>query len=120
MSWLGGNGDTASRRTGVVTVLDVGSSKVCCIVARLKPAEPSQLLRGRTHKAQVIGIGHQKSHGVKSGVVVELDRAEQAIRLAVDAAERMAGLTVDFADRQCQRRAAEEREFFGDHQSGRS
>jgi cell division protein FtsA len=61
----------------------------------LKPAEPSQLLRGRTHKAQVIGIGHQKSHGVKSGVVVELDRAEQAIRLAVDAAERMAGLTVD-------------------------
>ncbi len=95
MSWLGANGDTTARRTGVVTVLDVGSSKVCCIVARLKPAEQSQLLRGRTHKAQVIGIGHQKSQGVKSGVVVELDRAEQAIRLAVDAAERMAGLTVD-------------------------
>ena len=95
MSWLGAKGDTTARRTGVVTVLDVGSSKVCCIVARLKPAEPSQLLRGRTHKTQVIGIGHQKSHGVKSGVVVELDRAEQAIRLAVDAAERMAGLTVD-------------------------
>ena len=76
-------------------MLDVGSSKVCCIVARLKPAEQSQLLRGRTHKAQVIGIGHQKSQGMKSGVVVDLDRAEQAIRLAVDAAERMAGLTVD-------------------------
>ena len=43
----------------------------------------------------MIGIGHQKSRGVKSGVVVDLDRAEQAIRLAVDAAERMAGLTVD-------------------------
>jgi cell division protein FtsA len=95
MSWLGSNGDAAARRTGILTVLDVGSSKVCCIVARLKPAEPSQLLRGRTHKAQVIGIGHQKSQGVKSGVIVELDRAEQAIRLAVDAAERMAGLTVD-------------------------
>ena len=26
------------RRSGVVTVLDVGSSKVCCMVARLKPA----------------------------------------------------------------------------------
>lgn len=95
MSWLGGKGDAAARRTGIVSVLDVGSSKVCCIVARLKPAEQSQLLRGRTHKAQVIGIGHQKSQGVKSGVVVDLDRAEQAIRLAVDAAERMAGLTVD-------------------------
>jgi cell division protein FtsA len=44
---------------------------------------------------RVIGIGHQKSRGVKSGVVVDLDRAEQAIRLAVDAAERMAGLTVE-------------------------
>jgi cell division protein FtsA len=32
---------------------------------------------------------------VKVGVIVDLDRAEQAIRLAVDAAERMAGLTVD-------------------------
>lgn len=85
----------ASKRSGVITVLDVGSSKVCCVIARLKPREESQELPGRTHQVQVIGIGHQKSQGVKSGVVVDLDRAEQAIRLAVDAAERMAGLTVD-------------------------
>jgi len=95
MSWLGGQLDAGQRKAGVVTVLDVGSSKICCVVAELKPCEPSQILRGRTHKAKVIGIGHQKSQGVKSGVVVDLDRAEQAIRLAVDAAERMSGLTVD-------------------------
>lgn len=93
MSWRGK--DTAPKRKGIVTVLDVGSSKVCCIVARLRPCEDSQLLKGRTHSVQVIGIGHQKSQGVKSGVVVDLDRAEGAIRLAVDAAERIAGLTVD-------------------------
>jgi cell division protein FtsA len=80
MSWLGGK-NNPQRRSGIVTVIDVGSSKVCCVIARLKPAEESQLLRGRTHRVQVIGIGHQK--------------AQQAIRLAVDAAERMAGLTVD-------------------------
>lgn len=95
MSWLSGRKDAQSRRSGIVTVLDVGSSKVCCVVAKLKPSEEGQLLRGRTHQARVIGIGHQKSQGVKSGVVVDLDRAEHAIRLAVDAAERMAGLTVD-------------------------
>lgn len=95
MSWLGGSNKSAVRRSGVITVLDIGSSKVCCIVAKLKPQEESEILRGRTHRAQVIGIGHQKSRGVKSGVVIELDRAEQAVRLAVDAAERMAGLTVD-------------------------
>ncbi|MGB3833341.1 MAG: cell division protein FtsA [Mesorhizobium sp.] len=94
MNWLGGHGD-ALRRSGVLTVLDVGSSKVCCMVAKLKPREQGTLLRGRSHRIQVIGIGHQKSQGVKSGVVVDLDRAEHAVRLAVDAAERMAGLTVD-------------------------
>jgi cell division protein FtsA len=94
MSWLSGRKD-AQARSGIVTVLDVGSSKVCCVVAKLKPREEGQLLKGRTHQARVIGIGHQKSQGVKSGVVVDLDRAEHAIRLAVDAAERMAGLTVD-------------------------
>jgi cell division protein FtsA len=96
MTWLGrGSRQSSAARSGVVTVLDVGSSKVCCIIARLKPREESQLLPGRTHRIQVIGIGHQKSQGVKSGVIVDLDRAEQAIRLAVDAAERMAGLTVE-------------------------
>ena len=93
MNWLGAQTD--AKKSGIITVLDVGSSKVCCIIARLKPRGESQLLPGRTHQIQVIGIGHQKSQGVKSGVVVDLDKAEQAIRLAVDAAERMAGLTVD-------------------------
>ncbi|MGE0503008.1 MAG: cell division protein FtsA [Rhizobiaceae bacterium] len=95
MSLLGNNAARGNRRSGVVTVLDIGSSKVCCIIARLKPCDDSQLLKGRTHQVQVIGIGHQKSHGVKSGLPVDLDRAERSIRLAVDAAERMAGLTVE-------------------------
>jgi cell division protein FtsA len=95
MSWLGGNPSNASRRSGIVTVLDIGSSKICCIIGKLKPIEGGEYLRGRTHQVRVIGIGHQKSQGVKSGMIVDLDRAEQAIRLAVDAAERMAGLTVD-------------------------
>jgi cell division protein FtsA len=67
MNWLGGQKESAERRSGIITVLDIGSSKVCCIVAKLKPSGgDSKLLRMRTHRAQVIGIGHQKSHGVKS------------------------------------------------------
>jgi len=95
MSWFPSSRDGGARRAGVVTVLDIGSSKVCCIIARLQPRQDSRLLPGRTHQIQVLGIGHQKSLGVKSGVIVDLDRAEHAIRLAVDAAERMSGLTVD-------------------------
>ena len=95
MKW---NATAGHPRSGIITVLDVGSSKVCCIIAKLKPREESPHLPGRTHQVRILGIGHQKSLGVKSGMVVELDRAEQAIRLAVDAAERMAGVTVDSAD----------------------
>ena len=43
---------------------------------------------------RVIGVGHQLSRGIRGGVIVDMDQAEEAIRLAVDAAERMAGITV--------------------------
>jgi cell division protein FtsA len=95
MNWLGSRKEGSGRRSGVITVLDIGSSKICCVIARLQPCQDSRLLPGRTHQIQVLGIGHQKSRGVKSGVIVDLDRAEHAVRLAVDAAERMAGLTVE-------------------------
>jgi cell division protein FtsA len=84
-----------ARRSMVVSVLDVGSSKVACLIARLKPRSAGDVLPGRTHSVEVIGIGHQRSRGIKAGVVVDLDAAEQAIRQAVDAAERMAGVTID-------------------------
>lgn len=85
----------SARRPTIVSVLDVGSSKTCCLIARLKPREESRVLPGRTHRVELVGIGHHRSQGIKCGVVVHLERAEQSIRLAVDAAERMAGLTVD-------------------------
>jgi cell division protein FtsA len=85
----------SAKRSHVVSVLDIGSTKVVCMIARLTPRAESQVLPGRTHNIEIIGIGHQRSRGVKSGVVADLDAAESVVRLAVDAAERMAGLTVD-------------------------
>lgn len=95
MKWIGSSSGSNAHRAGTLTVLDVGSTKVTCFIAKLRPRAEGQILKGRTHQAQIIGIGHQKSRGVKSGVIVDLDEAEQAIRLAVDAAERMSGLTVE-------------------------
>jgi cell division protein FtsA len=98
MTLLGGRtgfGSKVGKRSGIVTVLDVGSTKISCMIARLTPREESAHLPGRTHKIEVLGIGHQRSRGVKSGVIAELDNAETAIRQAVDAAERMAGMTVE-------------------------
>lgn len=83
------------RKGSVVTVLDVGSTKTVCIIARMVPDTSATYLHGRTHAAEVIGLGHTRSVGIKSGVVIDLERAERSIRVAVEAAERMAGLTVD-------------------------
>jgi cell division protein FtsA len=83
----------ASRRSTVISVLDVGSSKVCCMIARLTPRD-GEMLRARSHAIEVLGFGSTRARGVKSGVVVDLEEAEAAIRLAVDAAERIAEMTV--------------------------
>jgi len=95
MSVISAMGPAASRKTRLLTVLDIGSCKIACVIARLRPLERTQHLPGRTHHMEVLGFGIQQSRGVKSGAIIDIAAAEQAIRLAVDAAERMAGLVVD-------------------------
>lgn len=84
----------SSKRSAILSVLDIGTSKVVCLIARLQPIEASETLRGRTHRCRILGIGHQRSRGIKGGTVIDMEAAEGAIRLAVDAAERMAGVQV--------------------------
>ncbi len=69
----------------IVSVLDIGSSKICCFIAEVK-----------THGTiEVIGIGHQASKGVKSGTIIDLRAAEMAVAHAVEAAELMAKDHID-------------------------
>ncbi len=82
-------------RSSLISVLDIGSTKICCVIARLTPRPEGKALKGRTHVAEVIGFGYGASAGIKSGVITDLDRAEQAIRTVVGMAERAAGITVE-------------------------
>lgn len=82
-------------KTSLVAVLDIGSTKMCCVIARLVPRAEGKALRARTHSIEVIGFGYGPSAGVKSGVVTDLDKAEQAIRTVVGMAERAAGVTME-------------------------
>ena len=83
------------RRSVVVAALDVGSSKIVCLIARLRPHGPQQVLTRRSHSIEVIGFGHILARGTKAGTVVNLTQAEDAIRRAVDAAERMASVEIE-------------------------
>jgi cell division protein FtsA len=84
----------SSRKSATLSVLDIGTSKIVCLVAELYPVEQSEILRGRTHLARIIGIGHQRSVGLKGGAVVDLESAENSIRQAVHSAERMAKVEI--------------------------
>ncbi|NND49134.1 MAG: cell division protein FtsA [Rhizobiales bacterium] len=89
LSGLAGNDQQG--RGAVFAALDIGTQKVACAIARVRPmgagADPANV--------RVIGFGHHESRGVKSGVIVDLAAAEKSIRGAIDAAEAKAGLTVD-------------------------
>ena len=69
-------------RAGPFGVLDIGSTKIACLIGR---AESDGRLRA-------LGFGWQKGRGVKAGGIVDLDEAERAIRAAVGAAEDMADM----------------------------
>ncbi len=84
----------SARKSATLSVLDIGTSKIVCLVAQLRPVPAGEALPGRTHLARVVGIGHQRSLGMKGGVVVDLEAAETAIRQAIHAAERMARVEV--------------------------
>lgn len=73
-----------SRANETIGAIDIGTGKICCIIAARN--------QGRS---VLLGIGHQRAHGLKSGMVVDADRAERSLRAAVGQAERMAGVTLD-------------------------
>src|ERR1700681_2505758 len=83
------------NRTALVASLDIGTSKIACMIARLKPCPPSDALRGRSHAVELIGYSQIQSRGVKAGAVVDLVECEQAVRQAVALAERMAKVRVE-------------------------
>ncbi|HZK91329.1 MAG TPA: cell division protein FtsA [Stellaceae bacterium] len=71
-------------RGSLIAGVDIGSTKICCFIARVDGAEP-----------RILGIGHQVSRGVKSGAIVNLDEVSDSIRAAVHAAEEMADEAIE-------------------------
>lgn len=75
------------RNEDVITVLDIGTSKICAMIVR--NPEGGDL--------QVLGTGQRESKGVQRGYIADMDETESAIRAAVEQAERIAGLNIDSA-----------------------
>jgi cell division protein FtsA len=75
-----------SKKEKVVCGLDVGTDKICCLIARVGP----------DNRLQVAGCGFTPSEGLKKGVVVNLEEAAGAIRRAAQEAEQKSGISIDW------------------------
>jgi cell division protein FtsA len=73
------NNEIPAYRTGLVAALDVGTSKIVCVIGQ---AEAGTL--------KVLGSALRESGGLRAGTVTSLEDAEGAIRECVAAAENMA------------------------------
>jgi len=68
----------------LIVGLDIGTSKVVALVGEYSPGNP----------LEVIGIGTHASHGLKRGVVVDIESTVNSIQRAIEEAELMAGCEI--------------------------
>ena len=68
----------------LIVGLDIGTTKICAIVGR----------RDQYGKVKILGRGHSESLGVMRGVVSNIEKTVQAIKLAVQEADLKSGVII--------------------------
>ncbi|MDO9524104.1 MAG: cell division protein FtsA [Gemmobacter sp.] len=90
----------AAMQRGVIAVLDVGTSKIACLILRFDGPERARAedgvgpLAGQS-QFRVIGAATTRSRGMRFGEIESLNEAERAIRTVVQSAQKAAGQRVD-------------------------
>ena len=64
----------------IITAIDLGSSKICVIIASLQEKE----------KLEIKGVGEVESKGIENGLVKDLQATAESIKKAVQIAEEQA------------------------------
>src|SRR5437868_8920278 len=70
----------------IVVGLDVGTTKVCAIVAAISAREP--------HTMTILGVGHAPADGLSRGVVTNIEKTVGSIEKAVAEAEAQSGVKI--------------------------
>ena len=73
------------NRLTTIAALDIGSSKVCCVIAKIS----------RDKRINIVGYGYNASKGIKNGIVTDINQATLSVCNAVEAAEQMANERID-------------------------
>ncbi len=74
-----------AKKEHIVVGLDIGTTKICAIVAQVTPDEG----------VNIIGVGSSPSRGLRKGIVVNIDSTVESIKKAVEEAELMAAVQIN-------------------------
>jgi len=81
------NGVPSGLEPGRIIVgLDVGTTKVCAIVAAISLNEP--------HTMTILGVGHASADGLSRGVVTNIEKTVRSIEKAIGEAEAQSGVKI--------------------------
>ncbi len=77
-----------------LALLDIGSSKVCCLIVSAPAGDGNGARVGEPLPVRRLGLGLTRSQGIRAGAVIDLAEAEEAVRQAVAQAEQEAGVAI--------------------------
>ena len=77
--------NTSFNRPTTIAALDIGSSKICCLISKIS----------RDRKISIAGYGYNASHGIKNGIITDINQATLSVCSAVETAEQMANERID-------------------------
>ncbi|MBD3231447.1 cell division protein FtsA [Candidatus Dependentiae bacterium] len=69
----------------IVSVIDIGTTKICVLIAT----------QDSDGKLDLIGFGQHPSYGLKKGVIVNVTKTVDSLKKAIKQAENMSGIQID-------------------------
>ncbi len=69
------------QRNNSIIVIDIGSSKIACLVAKINASD----------EIVINGLGYHSAQGIKSGIITDINTAENSILKAIEMAEENSG-----------------------------
>ena len=71
----------------IVVGLDVGTTKICCLVARVENGS----------NLRILGVGIEPAKGIRKGIVTDIAAASESIARAIEKSERTSGFEINSA-----------------------
>ena len=75
----------STQSKNIVSIIDIGTTKICVIIARTSPGM----------QFEVLAIGHAPSKGLQKGVVVDIPSTVHSLHKAITQAEQIANIKIE-------------------------